>query len=380
MSASMKSHARRSRGFSLVELMIALVLGLIVVGGLIQVLISNRTAYRLQESSNFLQQNLRYGSDRIGWSLRMADFWGGPAASAATITGAANDGSSASACNDAFASAVIPSVKGGGGIFGYDGASAFPVFSSCIANASDYVKGSDVLVVRYADTDACALVGTTFTTANCLPASRYYLTSGVGGPAVLTAGTGGGTAASLSTPLQTYVYPLRAEIYYLRPCSNPGATGCSATSDGGAPIPTLMRLRIDSSSSSMKAEPIVEGIEQIQFEYGVATADAPQAVSQWLNAKDLDVNTWPRVIAVRMSMVSVARQRDTAVPSAYSFSLTKGCTYSIAVGGTPAYGAQTDCTGFAVPGFRPDQFPRKLVQQVFQLRNRTRGVISPSGS
>jgi prepilin-type N-terminal cleavage/methylation domain-containing protein len=380
MSASMKSHPRRSRGFSLVELMIALVLGLIVVGGLIQVLISNRTAYRLQESSNFLQQNLRYGTDRIGWSLRMADFWGGPAASAATITGAATDGSGASGCDDGFARAIIPSASGGGGVFGYDGGTAFPIFASCITSASNYVKGSDVLVVRYADTDACALTGTTFTTVNCLPASRYYLTSGVGGPAVLTAGTGGGTAASISSPLQTYVYPLRAEIYYLRPCSNPGAGGCTATSDGGTPIPTLMRMRIDSSSSTMKSEPIVEGVEQLQFEYGLATQAAPQAVQQWLNAKDLTATTWPFVIAVRVSMVTVARQRDTAVPSAYTFNLTKGCTYSIAVGGTPSYGAQTDCTGFTVPGFRPDQFPRKLVQQVFQLRNRTRGVIAAPGS
>ena len=70
----MNNQARRQRGFSLIELMVALVLGLIVVGGLIQVLISNRTAYRLQESSNFLQQNLRYASDRVNWSLRMADF------------------------------------------------------------------------------------------------------------------------------------------------------------------------------------------------------------------------------------------------------------------------------------------------------------------
>jgi prepilin-type N-terminal cleavage/methylation domain-containing protein len=380
MSASMTIHARRSRGFSLVELMIALVLGLIVVGGLIQVLISNRTAYRLQESSNFLQQNLRYGTDRIGWSLRMADFWGGPAASAATITGAANDGSGASSCNDVFASAVIPSGSGGGGVFGYDGASAFPIFTSCLTNASDYVKGTDVLVVRYADTDACALTGTTFTTVNCLPASRYYLTSGVGGPAVLTAGTGGGTAATINSPLQAYVYPLRAEIYYLRPCSSPGAGGCTATSDGGTPIPTLMRMRIDSSSSTMKAEPIVEGIEQLQFEYGIATSSAPQAVSQWLNAKDLTATTWPLVIAVRVSMVTVARQRDTAVPGAYTFNLTKGCKYSIAVGGAASYGATTDCTGFTVPGFRPDQFPRKLVQQVFQLRNRTRGVIVPTGT
>jgi type IV pilus assembly protein PilW len=380
MSAPVKLHPRSPRGFSLLEMLVAMVLGLVVIGGLIQLLISNRTAYRLQESSNFLQQNLRYGTDRMGWSLRMADFWGGPSGSSGNIAGAANDGSAASDCNDAFASAILPGGNGGGGVFGYDGAAQFPIFAGCLARASNYVKGSDVLVVRYADTNACALTGITFTIDDCLPASRYYLTSVAGGPAVLTAGTGGGTAATITSPLQKYVYPLRAEVYFLRPCSNAGASGCNAASDDGAPVPTLMRLRIDSGSSSMKAEPIVEGIEQLQFEYGLAKWDAPQAVAQWVNASDLTSTEWPLVVAVRVSMVAVAHQRDTALPAASSFNLTKGCAYSIAIGGTATYGAQRDCTGFAVQGLRPDQFPRRMVQQVFQLRNRTRSVITSPGS
>ena len=58
--------SRRAAGFSLVEMMIAMVLGLIVVAGLIQVLLANRKSYQLQQGTNILQQNVRFASDRIG--------------------------------------------------------------------------------------------------------------------------------------------------------------------------------------------------------------------------------------------------------------------------------------------------------------------------
>jgi len=382
MSARMNNQARRQRGFSLIELMVALVLGLIVVGGLIQVLISNRTAYRLQESSNFLQQNLRYASDRVNWSLRMADFWGG--ASAANVTGSATDSPGSSGCGDAFTRAIKVSAAGGGGVFGYDGGTSFPI-TSCLSNAANYMPGSDVLVVRYADADPCAFTGGAATTANCAPGSRTYVETAAGGSSTMFPAPGG-TAASFAPPALAgatttlYVYPLRAEIYYLQPCSNPGASGCSAASDDGNPIPTLMRMRIDNSASQMKAEPIVEGIEQLQFEYGLANGNGPDGkadafrVAQWLSAKNMSATTWPQVIAVRVSMVARGRQRDVSVPQVSKMVLTPGCQYSIAVGGTLTLDKKDDCDGFTIAATRPDQFARRLAQQTVQLRNRVRGM------
>lgn len=373
----MTDRSRRQRGFSLIELMIAMLLGIIVVAGLIQLLISNRTAYRLQEGNNFLQQNLRYATDRIDWSVRMADFWGGTAAK--DIVGIGNN-VPGTGCDTAFMINAAPSATGGG-VFGYDGATGFPI-ASCLASAANYVPGSDVLVVRYADTDPCTLTGTAFTTVNCLPASRYYLTSAVGQGAAITAGTGGGTAATIAgATTQLYVYPLRTEVYYLAPCSDPGTGGvCSATSDGGTPVPTLMHMRIDSGQTTLKAEPLVEGIEQLQFEYGISDATAPYTnlVTQWKRATDLNASSWAQVIAVRVSMVARGRQRDVSVPQASDFVLNDGCEYKIAVGGAFTLTTGTNCTGFTLAGLnRPDQFPRKMIQQVVMVRNRVR-VAKPT--
>ncbi len=80
---------RRSAGFSLIELLIAVILGLLVVAGLINLFVANRKSYQVQSGNNFLQEDLRIASDRIGWSLRMADFWGGNSAASVVVGSAA---------------------------------------------------------------------------------------------------------------------------------------------------------------------------------------------------------------------------------------------------------------------------------------------------
>src|SRR5690348_18132220 len=126
----------RKAGFSLIELMIAMVLGALVVAGLINVLMANRQAYHLQEANNYNQQNMRFAMDRIGWSLRQASFWGGvtPAQIIGTPTVSGTKGS----CTQAWA------LDAKDAVYGYDGTSAgsgFPI-ANCV-DAANYVGGSD---------------------------------------------------------------------------------------------------------------------------------------------------------------------------------------------------------------------------------------------
>jgi type IV pilus assembly protein PilW len=70
------------RGMSLIELMVAMVIGLIILAGLSQIFVSGRTAYTLQERVGDLQENGRFAIGFLDRSLRMAGY---PQASA-TIT------------------------------------------------------------------------------------------------------------------------------------------------------------------------------------------------------------------------------------------------------------------------------------------------------
>ena len=378
------AHARHA-GFSLIELMIAVLLGALVVAGLINVLIANRQAYHLQESTNFNQQNLRFAMDRIGWSLRMADFWGGIYPSA--ISGAPAVGGTSGSCNAAFALDVNDAV------YGYDGNDAkagasFPI-AGCVSNAN-YVSGSDVLVVRYADADALPVTGGFGGTPAATNSGQIYLQSRSGVKGILFAGDGTSArpAALPNSQAGTYTYPYAIEMYYLRPCSDPGAGGtCSASSDGGNPIPTLMRMRLDSTGTLIN-EPVVEGIEQLQFEYGLRNpADATKNPVPiiYKSANDMLATDWPNVVAVRIGYVVRAQTRDTAVPHSlethsttaasadFPQRLSDNCEYSITTAGVVTV---TNCVNYAAgsTGFKPQQYVRSEMTAVVQVRNTIRQI------
>lgn len=363
---------RRHLGVSLVELMIALLLGAIIVAGLIQVLMANRKGYQLQEGSNTLQQNIRFASDRIGWSLRQADFWGGIKAS--EVGGLLGDGTGASGCNTNWILAGKSGSNGAGGLFGYDGAASFPIAGCALVPNTDYVPGSDVLVVRYADTDPCSVASSSSTaldatsTASCLPLSSDYLVANVGQQAKLFAKS---SSIPVTGDTRRYVYPYRLEIYYLQPCSDRG-TACSSTSDGGTPRPTLMHAKLQDDGTLVR-EPLADGIEQLQFEYGVSTDG--QTVSQYKTASGMSTAEWPTVLAVRVTMLARGGIRDVSLSHAGTFALSQNCSVSVSDAGvvTPTT-TGGDCTGLSLgTAFKPQQFPRAISQQVVQVRNRIRG-------
>jgi type IV pilus assembly protein PilW len=63
---------RRRHGFSLVELMIAMVLGLFLIGGVISVFLSNRQVYRQNENLARIQENARYAFEVVARDVREA--------------------------------------------------------------------------------------------------------------------------------------------------------------------------------------------------------------------------------------------------------------------------------------------------------------------
>ena len=65
-----------SSGFSLVELMISMVLGLILVGGILTMYLSSKRTLYTTEASSQIQETARFALDRISFDVRMTGFWG----------------------------------------------------------------------------------------------------------------------------------------------------------------------------------------------------------------------------------------------------------------------------------------------------------------
>lgn len=358
---------RRMGGFSLIELMVAMVLGLLVVAGLINLFVANRKAYEIQSGNNFLQENLRIVSDRIGWSLRMSDFWGGNAANTVVVESSASAAVTAKGgCTATWATAVNAAATGGGGVHGYDGAASFPLGAACIGAAANYVPGSDVLVVRYADTQMLppGPADAGFAPAESATISgnpkQVFLLSTPGSSAELFAGTPPAT----STPkIHRYAHLYRVDMYYLRPCSVlPAGGACTTGADGGTPLPTLMRMHLQTDGTFV-SEPVVDGIEQIKFEYG-ETDSMDNIVPKYKKASD--VSQWANVVSVRVSVVAVNPTRDIKMPHVGTYAASN-CSYTINQGSAAT---TTGCANFTPYGNKPWQFVRARQQFVVQLRNR----------
>lgn len=366
----------RTRGFSLIELMVSMVLGLLVVAGLINLFVANRKAYQIQSGNNYLQENLRIASDRVGWSLRMVDFWGGNKPSAVDASGAGGTITAKGDCDGAWATAISSTVTGGGAVVGYDGADAFPLDATCIGGEGNYLKGSDVLVLRYAEPDVLSPGPAASSAAPAVAATitshpkQVFVLSTPGSSAKLFAGSVPAQVGNSS--LRRYVHPYQVDMYYLRPCSVPVGSVCTAAADGGMPVPTLMRMHL-SNAGTLVSEPVVDGIEQINFEYGVATP-ATNMVPVYARAKTVnDNNNWANVVAVRVSVVAVNAVRDVSVPHTgpYTLGTLGACSYTINRGLAPT---TTDCENFTpFGGDQASQFVRAKQQLVVQLRNRVRG-------
>lgn len=77
----------RQSGLTLVELLIAMALGLLVLLAVVSLYVGSRQTFRIQEDSARLQETGRYAIETLGRSIRQAGFWNMPINPVSTATG-----------------------------------------------------------------------------------------------------------------------------------------------------------------------------------------------------------------------------------------------------------------------------------------------------
>lgn len=63
------------KGMGLVEIMIAMLLGVFLIGGVIQIFLSSKQTFRIQDGLAGIQENGRFSMDYLSRDMRMTDFW-----------------------------------------------------------------------------------------------------------------------------------------------------------------------------------------------------------------------------------------------------------------------------------------------------------------
>lgn len=123
----------RKRGFSLVELMIAMVLGLFLIGGVVSVFLSNRQVYRQNENLARMQENARYAFEVVARDVREAA--GIPCGNNVPTGNVLNNASTNWWSN------------WGNGIEGYEGTETLPA-KAIGTGTLDRVTGTDAFVIH----------------------------------------------------------------------------------------------------------------------------------------------------------------------------------------------------------------------------------------
>jgi type IV pilus assembly protein PilW len=298
----------RQRGVSMIELIVAMALGLFLLFALIEILINGKQSFGAANNLSRLQENGRIAINLLASDLKRTGYMGGnsdvPKISGTTPPQAPNAG-----CPTATTNWGLMITQP---IFGLDDTRTG---YDCIP-ATAYLRG-DILVVRHAApwVETGALLGT-----------RTYLRSSLfDGKTFLGSAQADVTNNVPNTP--NSVREMLAHAYFVGP---------SGRSCGSAAVPSLFRVRLGDNGRPVSEE-LLPGIEHFQVQYGIN--------DQYLDADKIALADWPNVVTARIWLLV----RSECAESGYA----DGATYTMGdINYTPN-----------------DSFRRQLYSSVVMIRN-----------
>ena len=264
---------RHAAGFSLVELMVALVVGLILIVGLTSLVVGNLQSYTELNKSGSQVENARYGAQFLRDELSMAGYYGNLTFKRA-----------APALPDDPCETSLAAVEARFDVFieGADDSTATDRYA-CVRSMS-IKSDTDVLLLRRVSTRAVALASR--------DADYLYLASNTKDFNIL--------AGKASTSGITYITDARfntvrqlfERILYVSSCDVCSGAGADTT-------PTLKMVEINNGAWSDPVS-LVEGVEDLQMEYGI-DSDENSTPEDWVAAPTAE--QWPLVAAVRYHLL-----------------------------------------------------------------------------
>lgn len=298
---------RPMRGFTIVELMVAMAISLLLLGGVVAIFTSSKTTYERVERLSRTQENGRFALDAIVRDIRSAGYMGcsRPSTWANTLTNATTT----------LAWNFEESIRG------YDFQSATtwsPALPAGFTNvATTTPNGSDALVLRVPTaanssatlrlTDKMALptgtltiaaigatatppleVGSVVMLADCHARAVFQITNYTPTTGVIDHTTVAGTPGNASNDLghafeaNSQIVPVRTVAYYIG--TSAGRTGLWRIAGSGVP------------------EELAEGVERMELRFGVDTT-GDRVADVYTTADAVGVANWGNVITVSIALL-----------------------------------------------------------------------------
>lgn len=294
------NHIARMQGLSLVELMVAITISLILLGGAISLFVNNRVNYEHNDNLSRLQENARFAMEFLVRDLRMTGYFGCAddlsKVSNNLAVGTPGDLEDVSAAIEGFDDAIAAWAPSG---------SAVTIGTN--AAAGEILAGTDAITVRFLDGSAqpvTAVGANSFDVDDPAPfqggdmvgifdcgSTDVFQITGIGGSTLSHAGVSrsyfsDGDPAEPSNPR---IARLRAVRYYI---------GQSANG------PALFREFIDDTGVITRQE-LIEGIENMQILFG-EDEDNDGTPNRFRLAGN--VGNWNNVLAARIGLLAQTLQ------------------------------------------------------------------------
>lgn len=288
---------RQHRGFTIVELMISIALGMLIIAGVAQVYLSNRNSFTTEEGLARVQENGRYANYMLSKDLRMAGFVG------------CGNQNNIRIANLIKTPSYVLSLDNP--VRGYDSpASSFsPLLPANITGKA--LPGSDVIEVRMASFANARLSDDMHKNNNPIPmVNRSSINAG--DPVLITdckvgdlfiAGSNNSAAVithTVSNNTQNELsnaYTKNAKVmqflYYAYYVKDTGRTN-----DSGQPIYALVRQNVNGTE-----EEIADGVEKMRIMYALDT-DGDKNTDTYYTATQVEnANSWDKVRGMQISLL-----------------------------------------------------------------------------
>lgn len=283
---------RQRSGFSIVEMMVALTLGLIIIAAVGSLFVSSKKSYTESERFARLEENARFAIHTLKQEIRLARFLG--EAPPAAIDKSSSIGSVSGNCTgsadilDPTTTLVATTADGSGNALG------------CVSGA---VPNSGVIVVKHARPVRLAL--------NQEESNKLY---------ILTYQTdgllhGGGSVGSYvavpdcnASPCQSS-WEYQASVFYVR----------------NTTPPTLSRmvLQLNAGALSLVREDLIAGIERMVLLFG-NDSDKDGDIDSFLSAAS--VSDWGKIGAVQITLLVRSEEEDPFFTNNKTYNLGGGVT------------------------------------------------------
>ena len=314
-------------GFSLVELLVAMVLGLVVSAAAVQIFASNKNTYRLETALSRLQENGRFIVDNMVKDIRMAGYNGcSSRGDDLAVTVIADDPIPFSLTNP-------NSVRG----FNANTSTWTPNVNASDLNLSGVVAGTDILSIQRVSECGAHLTGTLGTTnanvqidhpntcgfakdevvmiTDCSTADVFQINSnptGSGNQETLTHSNAVNTTNNLSKLYgpDSQVFRMQSNAYYIGTgTSGEPALFRSAWNPNGDGTNTI-------NASDFLVGELADGVEDMQILYGEDTG-GDQYADVYVSADS--VTDWDAVRSVRINLLLSSPDNVTMEPRSIPF-------------------------------------------------------------